>query len=446
MRRIRIGAGAGFSGDRIEPAVELAQFGNLDYLVFECLAERTIALAQARRIENPLAGFDPMLEDRMRAVLPICARNRVKIITSMGAANPEAAASFVAQLANEMGLLGLKIAAVTGDDVLDLIRNGAFNLMEQAGTTRDLGETIVSANAYMGAEGIVEALSSGADVVITGRVCDPSLFVAPMIHEFQWAPDDWTMIAKGIVVGHLLECAGQITGGYFADPGKKDVPNLARLGFPLAEIAADGSALITKVDGSGGYVNVATCKEQLLYEILDPTAYLQADAICDISHVSFTDTGPDRVTIEGVLGRAAPKQLKVTIGYRDGYVGEGQMSYAGPGALARARLALDIVRERIRIVGIKTTEQRFDIIGDVSANLSLEPEATCEPREARIRVVGRTTSLREAERIGAEVETLYTNGPSGGGGATRSTRQVIAAVSTLVPRATIVARVHYRVA
>lgn len=273
MRTIRIGSGAGFSGDRIEPAVELAARGGIQYLGFECLAERTIALAQAERLSDADAGFDPLLVARFEAVLPACRANGVRIITNMGAANPASAARKVAEVARRLGMTGLRVAAVTGDDVLNLVRQRPTQaLLERSGTVADLGHNLISANAYLGVDGIVQALRGGADVVITGRIGDPALFLAPLVHEFGWASDDWNRLGRGTVVGHLLECAGQITGGYFADPGYKDVPGLARLGFPIAEVAEDGSAFITKVEGSGGHLSLMTCKEQLLYKLLDPAS------------------------------------------------------------------------------------------------------------------------------------------------------------------------------
>jgi hypothetical protein len=430
MRSLRIGSGAGYSGDRIEPAVELAERGGLQYLGFECLAERTIALAQQERLRDPDAGFDPLLMARMRAVLPACRANGVRVITNMGAANPQAAARAVAGVARALGLGGLRIVAVVGDDVLDVLREGTHRLLERPGTVADL-DGIISANAYLGADGIVQALRAGADVVITGRVGDPALFLAPLIHEFGWAMDDWHRLGQGTVIGHLLECAGQITGGYFADPGRKDVAGLARLGFPIAEVTEDGAAVITKVAGSGGRVSLASCKEQLLYELLDPAAYLQPDVTADFTGVRFTELAPDRVAVSGGSGRARPETLKVSIGYRDSFIGEGQMSYAGAGCVARGRLALDIVRERLALTGVAMTEARFELIG-VDA---VSPDGVAterEPREIRIRVAGRTASMAEAVRIGNEVETLYTNGPAGGGGAWKAAREVIAVVSTLL--------------
>ncbi|MGH6910162.1 MAG: acyclic terpene utilization AtuA family protein [Phenylobacterium sp.] len=251
MKTIRIGAGAGFSGDRIEPAVELVEHGRLDYLVFECLAERTIALAQQARRRDPTGGYDTLLETRMRAVLPGCRQRGVRIVSNMGAANPIAAARRVVEIARDLGLRGLKVAALTGDDVLDLALRENPTLLTGPGRVRDIGvDRIQSANAYLGADGIVEALRRGADVVIAGRVADPSLFLGPLIHEFGWASDDWDLLGRGVLVGHLLECAGQLSGGYFADPGVKPVAGLARLGFPYAEVSADGSAVVSKAPGS----------------------------------------------------------------------------------------------------------------------------------------------------------------------------------------------------
>jgi hypothetical protein len=433
VRTIRIGAGAGFSGDRIEPAVEVAERGGVQYLVFECLAERTIALAQQAKMKDPALGYDLLLADRMRAVLGICHSKGIKIITNMGAANPVAAAEKTAAVAFALGLHGLKVAAVTGDDVLDTLREGGYRLDDTGETVASLGNRIVSANAYLGAGPIVEALAAGADVVITGRAADPSMFLAALIHEFNWSMEDWTRLGRGTVVGHLLECAGQITGGYFADPGFKDVPDIARLGFPIAEVAEDGTAEITKVPGTGGVVSAATCTEQLLYEVHDPARYLQPDVVADFSGVSVTEAGPDRVRIQGGDGTKRTGTLKVSVGYVDSYVGEGQISYAGPGAVARGRLALEIVAERLRLTGVQARELRFELIGvDSILGRKLSADAP-EPREIRVRVVGRTDSLSEATRIANEVESLYLNGPASGGGVTKSARDIVGIRSTLLP-------------
>ena len=435
MRTLRIGAGAGYSGDRIEPAIELAEKGELDVLVFECLAERTIALAQQAKLKDPSSGFDPLLDARMRAVLPLCFANGITIITNMGAANPVSAAQATRTIALSLGLRGLKIAAVTGDDVLDHVRK-TNAVLDDGRTVADLGNQIVSANAYTGAAPIAEALRRGSDIVITGRAADPALFLGALVHAFDWSMDDWARLGRGTVVGHLLECAGQITGGYFADPGCKDVPDLARLGFPIGEVDEDGGLVVTKVEGSGGMVTPATVKEQLLYEIHDPAQYFQPDVVADFSTVAVAEIGPDRIQVSG--GSGAPKTglLKASVGYIDGYVGEGQISYAGPGALARAELALAIVRERLALIGVQARELRFDLIG-VNA-LGIGHARDFEPDEVRVRIVGRTETLAEAVRIGNEVETLYTNGPAGGGGATKSAREIVAVASTFVSERAVV--------
>lgn len=446
MRTIRIGSGAGYSGDRIEPAIELAERGGLHYLGFECLAERTIALAQGAKLRDPSSGFDPLLTARMEAVLRPCAEQGIRIITNMGAANPLAAAKATAEIARRLGLGGLRVAAVTGDDVLDEVRQGDYALLERPGTVASLGHSIRSANVYLGIAPIVQALRGGADVVITGRVGDPALFLAPLVHEFGWAMDDWGRLGQGTVVGHLLEGAGQITGGYFADPGYKDVPDLARLGFPIAEVREDGSALITKVEGSGGRISVASCKEQLLYELLDPKAYLQPDVTADFSAVRLVEEERDRVAVSGGSGRQRPDTLKVSVGYFDSYIGEGRISYAGPGALARAQLALDIVAERLKLIDVRTTETRFELIGVNAVRKGGTTQPDVQPAEIRIRVAGRTTSLEEAIRIGNEVETLYTNGPAGGGGAWKQAKQVVAVVSTLIPQDRVRPAISFEVA
>jgi hypothetical protein len=264
-----------------------------------------------------------------------------------------------------------------------------------------------------------------------------------MIHAFGWAMDNWNLLGQGTLAGHLLECAGQITGGYFADPGHKNVAGLARLGFPIGEVGEDGALIITKVAGSGGAVTVQTCKEQLLYEVHDPKRYVQPDVVADFSQVKVEEIAPDRVRISGGRGTERTDTLKVSVGYIDGFIGEGQISYAGPGALARGRLALDIVRERLKLTGVAASELRFELIGVDSLHSSEVSTHANEPYEVRVRVAGRTENLREAVRIGNEVETLYTNGPAAGGGAWKSARDVLAVASVLLPRALAKPRVQF---
>ena len=434
-----MGAGAGYAGDRIPPALALAEKGQLDYLVFECLAERTIALAQLEKTQNPQRGFDPLLNARMRAVLPACMANGTRIITNMGAANPLQAGREVLAVAKELGFHQIKVAVVLGDDVLEILQAAYLSepLMDSSKLVADIQHLLVSANAYLGAEALLPALQTDAHVIISGRVADPALFLAPLMHHFKWRADDWPLLGKGVMVGHLLECAAQITGGYFADPGYKDVPNLAHLGYPLAEVSANGEVIITKLEDAGGCVTVQTCTEQLLYEIEDPTRYLQPDVVADFSQVQLVQVGADRVQAVGASGTTRPDTLKVTLGYRDGFVGEGQMSYAGPGAQARGQLALDLVKARLAEAGYGQFEARYDLIG-VNAILGHSSSFHAhEPSEVRARIAVRVNTQAEAQHVANEVEALYTNGPASGGGGSKSVREVIAAASMLMPRGAI---------
>lgn len=438
MSVVRIGTGAGFQGDRIAPAVDLAERGELDFLIFECLAERTIALAQQARLADPAAGYDPLLERRMRAVLPACARNGTRIVTNMGAANPRAAAERTRAVVRELGL-PLTVAAVTGDDVLGLV--GDSLLTETGAPARALEDRLISANAYIGVAGIVEALDAGADIVICGRASDPALFLAPLVHRFGWAMDDWARLGRGTLIGHLLECSAQITGGYFADPGVKEVPDLAEVGFPLAEVSEDGTAVITKLPGTGGLVTRATCTEQLLYEIHDPARYIQPDVVADFSQVELEEVGPDRVLVTGGSGHPASGQLKVSVGYRDGWRGEGQISYAGANCVARGRLAAEVVHRRLADLGGRILEERSELIG-LDAVAPAAARGAADPSEVRLRIAARCADEEAAERIGEEVESLYLCGPAGGGGVSRSSREIIAVASTLIPAASVSVRVE----
>lgn len=442
MSVYRIGAGAGYAGDRIDPAQALAERGKLNALVFECLAERTIALAQLRRQADAAAGFDPLLAARLRAVLPACVANGTTIVTNMGAANPLAAGQAVLAVARELGLPRLRVAVVTGDDVLAWMQTHDVPLLDSPDTVRSLNGRLISANAYLGADALLPALASGADVVVAGRVADPALFLAPLMHHFGWAADDWPRLGAGLVVGHLLECAAQVSGGYLADPGHVDVPDLHRVGFPLAEVAANGEAVITKLPDTGGRVDRLSCTAQLLYEVEDPARYLQPDVVGDFSAVRLTEAGANRVRVQGATGHARPEQLKVTLGYRDGFIGEGQISYAGPGARARGELALSILQHRLADAGLPHglagREHRAELLG-VNAMHGPAGERACangahEPHEVRVRLAVRCATRAQAEAVGQEVEALYLNGPAGGGGVTQSVREVVAVASALMPR------------
>jgi len=434
--KIRIGCGAGFSGDRIEPAVVLAEKAELDYLVLECLAERTIALAQKRKLADPLQGYDPLLETRITTLLPLLLKNEIKLVTNMGAANPIEGAKKITEIARKQKLK-IKVAAVTGDDVLGIIQQNASSIKDLE-YGKPLNEyVIISANAYLGADVIVEALKTNADIIITGRVADPSLFVAPMIHEFEWDNSDYSLLGRGTVTGHLLECAGQVTGGYFADGAHKKVDGLDQLGHPFADVYGDGSSIISKAEDTGGVVNLPTVKEQLLYEVMNPHEYVTPDVIADFTTVYLKETGKDKVQVTGGGGKTKPGSYKASIGYKAFYLGEGEISYAGAAAYERAQLASDILQKRLRHF---TNDLRIDFIGVQSMHKSSFNHLS-QPYEVRLRVAAKATTAAEAALIGEEVEALYTNGPAGGGGARKYVTDVIGIVSTFVDRNTIFPKV-----
>ena len=448
MKKIRIGSGAGYAGDRIEPAVELMEKGNLDYIIFECLAERTIAIGQQDKMKDPTKGYNQLLEARMRKILKLAKDNHIKVITNMGAANPVAAAEKTAEIAKELGVSGLKIAYVTGDDITPQIEKYYDNdVLELDCKLGDIKESILSTNVYLGAEGIIEALENGADIVITGRVSDPALSIGPLVHEFGWnIKDDADKMGQATLVGHLLECAGQVTGGYYADPGYKDVPDLDRLGFPLIEIDETGKFVVTKVEGSGGLVCEDTCKEQMIYEIHNPERYLTPDTVADFSHVTFTQVGKDRVEAAHATSHGKPETLKVSVGYKDCFIGEGEISYGGMNCMNRAKLAADIVEKRLKLVGVEMEEFRIDYIGYNSlykSEISDQYAPDVFP-EIRLRVSGRTKDKANATLIANEVEALYTNGPAGGAGATKKVSVIVSICSIFVPRDIIKIEVGYK--
>jgi len=434
---LRIGSGAGFSGDRLEPAVVLAERGALQFLGLECLGERTVALAQLRKRRDPALGYDPLLVRRMELLLPLLRRNGIRLITNMGAANPLAAADAILRIARAKKL-PIRVAVVTGDDVHECI--GPDSVTLEDGTPLGRFGELVSANAYLGVAALLPALETGADIVITGRVADPSLFLAPMVQHYGWLLDDFDRLARGTSVGHLLECAGQLCGGYFAEPGRKEIPDMAQLGFPYADVDADGNAELGKVAGTGGRISLATAKEQLLYEVTDPNGYVTPDVIADFTMASLREVGPDRVAVSGVTGKRRPDQLKVSVGYLAGYVGEGEISYAGANAEARARLAGEIVRQRL---AGEFPELRVDLIGSTALH-GKAFDVTARPYEVRLRVAARAPTAERAMLVGEEVEALYTNGPGGGGGTRKYVHEQIGIVSTLLERERVPSKVTLR--
>lgn len=445
MADLAVGAGAGFSGDRVDaPAAvvkTLIAHGGPAAIIFEMLAERTLAFAQLEKLRDPTKGYEPLLELELRPILRDCVTHKVPIIGNFGAANPRGAAAHIQRLAKELGLPAPKIAVVEGDDLSNpegeaIVRK----LLPKEYATRPLA----SANVYQGAKEIAQALKQGAQVVVTGRVADPSLTVGPAIAHYGWSETDWDRLAGATMAGHLLECGAQVTGGYFADPGMKDVPDLANVGYPIAEIAADGSCVCTKAADTGGLVDTRTVKEQLLYEVHDPAAYLTPDVVADFSQAEVAQVGKDRVRLSGVRGHPRPATLKSNVFFDGGWFGEGEISYAGPNAEARARLSMDIMRERMG----KLLKMRFDLIGVVSvladdSGRMLAATPVGNATDVRLRVAGAHHDLAIVDRLLREVTALWTAGPAGGGGVRVAKRQRLSTTSCFIPRELVPARLSF---
>ena len=428
-----IGCAAGFSGDRTDaapPVVRtLSRLEGRRVLMFETLAERTLAIAQLARRADPAGGFEPLLDDMLRPVLAQCLANNIAIVGNFGAANPAGAAKRILAMAHELGVAAPRVAVVKGDD----LSGEEHRPLLRKALGAQIGD-IVSANAYLGAQPIAGALREGAQVVVCGRVADPSLAVGPILAHYGWAEDDWDRLGRATMAGHLLECGAQVTGGYFADPGMKDVAGLHDVGFPIVEIEASGDCIVSKAADTGGVVDERTVKEQLLYEIHDPAAYLTPDVTADISDAVVHALGRDRVALRGVRGHARPDTLKVTVCREGGWQGEGEISYAGPGAEARARLAGDVLRRRL-----EGLELRVDLIGALSlfaddAGELLAGTPTRDLRDVRVRVAARHAQREEARRVAREVLALYTCGPAGGGGVRTNVTARLETRSCFVPR------------
>ena len=446
-RVLRIGAGSAWWGDRIEPARLNAERGALDYLCFETMAEATVSAAQVRARRDPaFPGWDTYLDERMRAVLPGCLRHGTRIVSNQGWINPTGAARRIVELLRETGHAGVKVAAVEGSLITDRVLGLADRILEDGRPTATLAPTLISAEAYLGAEPIVEALRDGARIVVTGRVADPSIFLAPLMHEFGWDPLDHARLGAGSGLGHLLECGAQVTGGYFPDPGFKDVPEPWNLAFPIAEASADGSAVITKVSGTGGAVTLQTVKEQLLYEVHDPANYITPDVVVDFTTVRLEQVGPDRVRVSGIGGKPRTPTLKVSIGCTEGFIGEDMFFYAGPGALRRAQLARRVLEERFRIVGLEAQALRIDFLGLNAIHGAATPADAPEPYEIAVRVAARTRTREEALKVGREVDGMAVSGIAHTGKRVPHqdrTREVIGVWSSLVPRERVPATVTF---
>ena len=432
----RVGCAAGFSGDRLgvaRPIVdEFLRLGEPACLIFESLAERTLALAQLDRRQNPALGFEPLLAEMLEPILADCLLNNIPIVGNFGAANPEGAASLIAKLAKAQGFPSIKIAIVRGDEISASVFMACLDQQSQDALSNS---SLVSANVYLGAREIADALNDGAQIVVTGRVADPALTVGPLMAHFKKSWSDWNFLAQATMAGHLLECGAQVTGGYFADPGVKDVPDLASVGFPIIEFDEFGNCYVTKAPNTGGVVSLMTVTEQLLYEVHDPARYLTPDVIADISQAQLELTGENKVLLNKVLGHEKPATLKANICIDGGWLAEAEISYAGHHAYERAQLAAQIIRERLSDV----LDLRIDYIGSASVFPSEDgsgPSFRAQGgfEDIRLRVAAAHMNKVIANQLCRELTALYTCGPAGGGGVRTSLRPRLNTLVAYVPR------------
>ena len=415
MRTVRIGNGAGFWGDNLDAPRLLAESGELDYLTLEYLAELTLSILAHLKSRNPDAGYVTDFPTALSSLVPtLRAQPGLRIVTNAGGMNPAACARHASRILSEAGLGDTVVAAVAGDDLLpDLDRfiadGEAFRNLDDGRALESVRPLVASANAYLGIEGIVQALVGGARIVVTGRVADASLTVAPAVHEFGWALDNWPRLAAATVAGHLIECGAQMTGGMFADW----VPemDLAHVGYPIAELGEDGSLIVTKPPQTGGSVDVRTVAEQLVYEIGDPRHYLTPDIDVDFSRVQLEQAGPDRVRVTGAAGCAPPPTYKVSLAYRDGYMASGTLVISGPNAAARGRACGAMILERLRVAGVQLARTNIECLGTGDALPGVWQRA--EPPEVVLRVTVHDPRKEAVERFTREFAPLVTSGPPG---------------------------------
>ena len=428
----RIGCGSGFAMDRLEPALELARSGKIDYLCFAALAERTLAMAHLRRLGDPALGYDSRLSEILERFAPFVA-DGLRIVGSFGAAHVEAGARIVHEKLSEMGFHGLKVAAISGDDVLSQVRELDPMIEELGKRVSELGPRVSSANAYLGSQEVLEALNQGANWVVGGRLADPALYVGSVCHALGWSLDEWDRIAHATLVGHLLECSTHVTGGYFADPPFRLVDGLGNLPFPYAEVR-DGSAVITKLEDTGGRVDEHIVAAQVSYEVHDPAAYTNLDVIADFTQVTAELIGPDRVEVRGAKGKPRPDNAKVLVAVDMGFKVVAEISYAAAGCLQRAELAEQIIHKRVAEMGDVVHEFRTDKHGfNTMVGEGFCQPSDLEPADVRLRVAARCETREAAENISLEVERLFLEGPAGGGGVTRRVEPMLGVYPIYIP-------------
>ena len=450
-KKVYIGCGAGFSGDRFDASLPIVkEFKKINapkYLMFEVLAERTLAIAQQFRLKNPEEGYSPFLDSYISPILDDCLENNIKIISNIGAANPIGAAKRIIEISKKQNTRKPKIGVVVGDDLLEYMSDTEILDSPTMEGLDFSNNNITAANVYLGAQPIADALAKDVDIVIVGRTVDSALALGPLIYEYGWKQKDLDLLGSGTICGHLLECGAQVTGAYFADPGFKDVPNLANVGFPIAEFSDDGSFVITKPEGTGGLVSKATITEQLLYETHDPSNYLVPDVTADMSNLNLENDGENRVFVRGGKGKKSPEKLKATICCDNGFMGEAEISYAGPNALARAKLAGEVISERIQILGLQG-QIRVEIIGAGSVHFSMDEKSSYhlpENGDYRVRTSAIYPQKYQAQQMVDEVMSLYCCGPAAGGGGRGYVTPQSSTASILVDRSIVDPNIKIRI-
>jgi hypothetical protein len=444
MKMVKIGSGSAFWGDMLEPALELAERGGVQYMGFDHLAELTMAILNRQKAKNPKSGYIPDIIPWMKELLPIAMPKGIKMITNAGGANPVQGAIEVKKVAESLNLGGMKIGVVSGDDILpyiDDIRKAGWKFKNLDTGEEDIDrirKNIVAANAYIGADLIRDELNNAADLIVAGRVSDNALYVGPLMHAFGWDfSDKYTdLLSAAITVGHIIECSACCTGG---------ISNMWRyskrpweIGFPIAEFYENGEAVITKTPGSGGIINEWTIKEHLLYEVMDPANYMMPDGIADFTSVRLTEEGADRVRVSGMRGKKRPDTLKVCIGYQDGFIGEGTIYFPWPDALEKARWSEKWIRERFKLLGVQFEDLRIDYVGVNMLHGETAPLEDKNYNEVGLRIVGKTKTMEEADVIRREASHLWIAGPLGASfGTPLKVRPVIALWPSLVPRESV---------
>jgi hypothetical protein len=443
MKSVRIAGGLGFYGDSWRPVRASIERGDVRYVASDHLAELTLAILQKDRQRDPRLGYTRDLVPMLADLLPVAAPRGVKFILNAGGLNPMAAREALLAALRQLGLK-LRVGVVLGDALqarLDELREAGVSLshMDTGEDISVIRERLLFASAYLGARPLVEALDAGADIVLTGRVADAALFLAPMVHELGWRWDDWDRLAQGMVVGHLLECSGQATGGNFGGDWRA-MPDLAHIGYPIAEVWENGDAVISKAEGTGGRVTFDTLREQLLYEVHDPGQYMTPDVEVDMTTLRMQEIGGDQVLVSGATGRPAPATLKIVAGYEDGVMGQAMLGYAWPDALAKARAAAEIIRQQMLEIGLKAEETLVEFIGyDSILGPLADPAHARDLNEVYLRIAVRCPDKKEAAKLGRLFPPLALSGPPfiGGAGGMLEPRALLGIWPALAPRALV---------